>query len=188
MLLTLARTLVADILQSEDADTEKSSRLRPADYDSLLRWFKTRIIPAAAKGEMIPDFLEYREHRKFDFSLCTATEGRVLFRTELGVLGLGPGSVAVYDHIRVMPGGNTHIVLRKYQGTEVKMPFWVEARTFTVVGDCYLNSYESGRLGGGGIEEPEWQGSLPRELLSMIDVFQGVENVRQAKGERIYLL
>jgi len=59
-----------------------------------------------------------------------------------------------------------------------------------VVGDCYFDDDHSFRAASRGSDDKEakWQGSLPRELLPLPKVFNGMISFRQVKGERVYLM
>ncbi|KAK0647021.1 heterokaryon incompatibility protein-domain-containing protein [Cercophora newfieldiana] len=188
MALPLARTLIAGMLPSDDAKVY--SQLSHTDHETLLRWFRTTIVPAAENRTAPDKFLTSGEFRRFDSELIYATEGRVMFKTGDGTLGLGPGSMAVGDEVRVMPGGKSHIVLRRYSGKDHNMPDAVKERTFTVVGDCYLDCEEGG-LAEVEEKDKDWAllGSLPRDLLPFFGVFDGNEDMlRRVKGERVYLV
>lgn len=90
-----------------------------------------------------------------------AVANRALFVTDEGGISLGLTSIAKGDEIHVLPGGRLPFVLRNVKPPEnldTRLRH-AESRTFTVVGDCFLQgSMDSTR----GFTQ---QGSLPKEVL-----------------------
>ena len=188
--LELARTLVADALvlkggerSSEGQTSNIELRRLNADDDKLLTSWLDRI------GELMRQGREYaaqhfrvdRNMKGLDEALVLATEGRALFQlmgpthAPLPALGLGPGSMAQGDHVRILPGGKNHVVLRPAETGD----YDGDMKEFTVVGDCFLNSEDERK----NIRKPpielaldfegwwlnqdrRWPGWLPPDLLT----------------------
>ncbi|KAK4443447.1 hypothetical protein QBC34DRAFT_311065 [Podospora aff. communis PSN243] len=203
--LQLARTLVSDIIPAADSTpldgTRPFRRLKEADDDDLLAWFRETILPMRGNDSWYPKRFMTSDHLAgFDEALMLATEGRALFETTDGRHGLGPGSMAEHDEIRIIPGGKTHIVLRKVSGQEFNVPFWAESRLYNVIGDCYLDGVggvevdvletdDDGEVDEDGLR---WPGGLPWELLfwrgSGPIVTGQASLLVHTRGERLFLV
>lgn len=189
--LDFARTLVADALVltgGESSSTGQGSNIKlrrlNADDDEQLRSWVNRIVGfAEQRGDYAAKHFRVDEDMKgFDEALVLATEGRVLFLLEsfLGpkrLFGLGPGSMAQGDEVRVLPGGKNYTVLRPAAVDDSKE----RLNEFTVVGDCYLDSEDERNNSQRHLVEPApdfdswkadrgrpWPGWLPPDVLAMM--------------------
>ena len=178
----IPRVLVADAqVTSADkrdlGDSKLSTQIRRLGRDDAVRlqgWYR-RIVDMVDRHDH-SKFLAEDEMRPLDEAMIIATEGRTMFftsdsRSARSGLGLGPGSTAFGDSVRIMPGGRTHILLR---------PLEAEAPTFTVVGDCFfIDTTDEVDIYGDDTTQDEdnertedtdgaWPGWLPEELLPAV--------------------
>lgn len=100
-----------------------------------------------------------------------ATEGRVFFKTERGLTGLGPTSTEPGDTINVLPSGKTHFVLRPATSNSNRLVTRYKIPTMELIGDCYWNDeqwlgQQEREDDAFEDEDRDLQGSLPFELLA----------------------
>ena len=74
------------------------------------------------------------EYKHFQYAMTTSREGRRMFRTKDGAIGLGPGDLKKGDEIVLIKGCRTPIVLRR-----TEMP-----SKWSLVGACYLHGFMRG--------------------------------------------
>ncbi|KAI1356565.1 heterokaryon incompatibility protein-domain-containing protein, partial [Xylaria sp. FL0043] len=164
-----ARTLVGGI----HWEATEPRRLSPADYGSLLYWFRCDLLKRVHSGcfgenisSIVGDALQLdgvNVARDYYREMRLATEGRVFFETMDGRFGLGPGSMAPGDELHVLPGGKTHFVLRHRSKSLFE---------YELIGDCFLDS-EQDYYSEPRKEEATMKGSLPWELLGLMCLQNG---------------
>ncbi|TPX15914.1 uncharacterized protein E0L32_000248 [Thyridium curvatum] len=152
-------------LWPKDSDTYE--RITPAQYGKALHWYTYSLLPKV-NGDTVPPAANDTDE-KTQWSLHKVmrlvTEGRKLFRTGSGGLGLGPGSMQVGDEVHVLPGGNVHYLLRRRTNESPSCPI------YGLVGDCYWNQNhqpvhtEPTTMA----ERRRIRGGIPRVLLDAID-------------------
>lgn len=150
--LIIANALVGGLRAVETEDDESVSYVKlgsqaESEHEkaNLVHWFATHLVPAVDRVmEGTPDYrplsalvLPSRLDNKppsamynpqhFDIAMKLATEGRALFVTATGSVGLGPSSVLPGDEVHILRSGQTHMVLRKTFHS-----------AFKLIGDCYL--------------------------------------------------
>lgn len=117
--------------------------------------------------------------RRFRAAMTLATEGRSLFVTRLGAIGLGPASMRPGDEVHLLPSSHTHMVLRPAPDAPGYLSSPLSPgepqpehhfRPLRLIGDCYLDAldapdslHKSFWLQRGGVGE----GSLPQEILPL---------------------
>ncbi|KAI4288281.1 MAG: hypothetical protein L6R35_002457 [Caloplaca aegaea] len=92
------------------------------------------------KGTSMNDIFYKRTeaYRSYWDAFCRVPEGR-FFRTQGGLMGMGPQSLQVDDSIWLVPGAKVLFVLREKRGTP----------RFELMGDCYVH----GRMHGEALED-----------------------------------
>lgn len=171
LMLSFMRTLVGGICwRAEGLD-----RICASDHGSLSRWFKLSLLPKLRKvcsindevtqtlDHMVEPYSVGSSEKRFDKEMHLVTEGRVFFQTDDGRMGLGPASMAPTDEIHVLPGGQTHFVLRpRPEGSTTE---------FELIGDCFLDQRPSD---SDEEETPPLNGSLP-QVLALICYNHGLD-------------
>ncbi|KAI1745662.1 heterokaryon incompatibility protein-domain-containing protein [Xylaria scruposa] len=180
-------------------------RIRLGDHSRLFQWFESSLLPQLRQicpisekaildsyilmdpGDSVTTHMVTPQHlftqhrglnaQGFDNMMRLVTEGRVFFQTEEGHMGLGPASMAPEDEIHVLPGGQTHFVLRR-RGSETD--------AFELVGDCFLDQdlseldreerlIEDCFPDQDPSELDRLNGSLPREVLGLFCIKHGIQ-------------
>ncbi|KAI0539356.1 hypothetical protein GGR58DRAFT_500209 [Xylaria digitata] len=161
------RTLVGDINWTAIGP----DRISPADYESLAKWFHFTLLPRLDGIGRERVFAECRtltygstsSEKSFDEEMRLVPEGRVLFLTDYGLMGLGPASMAPKDEIHVLPGGRTHFVLRPRPPS-----VYPRFKEFELIGYCFLESRRDHSERSYREEEEPLKGMMPDRLPQML--------------------
>lgn len=94
----------------------------------------------AMKRELVTEHWATSEALDYCTSFICASEGRRLFATDRGYIGLGPPEMQKGDHVYILSGGEVPYLLRPVSGPR--------PRTFELVGDCYLHGIMYGEEAG----------------------------------------
>ncbi|KAF5578637.1 heterokaryon incompatibility (het-6OR allele) [Fusarium pseudoanthophilum] len=163
---SFVRALVGDIYEESPG---KFRRLRQPEIRLLHSWFVSCLLPQlcdmnpAVRSDLWTTLLvefdaELDEVKSFDAEMRLTTEGRVFFITNDKEMGFGPGSMAVGDEIRILPGGNSPFVLRPMGRIGIN-----SEPSYEAIGDClFLLDSKEKDDGKDGL----LQGCLPQEILS----------------------
>jgi hypothetical protein len=73
----------------------------------------------------------------FELRMREMKDGRKMFRTKSGSLGMGPKSVMEGDEVWVLPGAKVPFVLRSFEGGR-------EPKRYTFIGEAYVHGYMNG--------------------------------------------
>ncbi|KAF2872859.1 heterokaryon incompatibility protein-domain-containing protein [Massariosphaeria phaeospora] len=92
-------------------------------------------------GKECPAFQPAERIRKelFEARMQEVKAGRRLFRTETGLLGMGPKSTAAGDEVWVIPGAKVPFVLRPFDGGRAP-------KRYSLVGEAYVHGYMNGEV------------------------------------------
>lgn len=124
------------------------------------------------KGDTVPpaaNDIDEETQRSLKIVICLVTEGRKLFRTDSGGLGLGPGSIQVGDEVHAIPGGKVQYLLRRREDNSGSCPI------YGLVGDCHWDQVHVPVLTEltPVAERPQVCGGIPRLLLDTMRRIEG---------------
>jgi hypothetical protein len=136
----LWRTLIANHERGKPA---------PPDFEGLFPSFIKSHMHVAACGDIEGlDASAIRALERFTAAFNAAVDGRIVFSTENGFVGLSPVNTAVGDQVCVFLGASTPFALRPRDSVEQS-----EGIYYFLVGECYVQ----GLMNGEGLEMGEVQ-------------------------------
>lgn len=167
LLQAFARTIIGAVID----DGHSCRKADVADLRALAEWLQKVAMPQQkhrASNYHTPPSPFYASIRR-------ATDGRVFFVTETGIMGLGPASMQQKDEVHIFPGGRTHFVLRRVATLS-------PTDRYKLVGDCFLDTFDDVADDRAGQDLAPLKGSLPYDLLG------DISDVRLLRAKEITLI